>query len=130
MKVATFIGSVRKKNTYDACKMFLNEITTFGNVESEMVCLDDYNLKVCTGCKMCLDKGEEYCPLEDDRNTLIRKMIESDGVIFASPNYCFNVSALMKLFLDRLAYFGHRPAFFGKTFSSIIYSCTGNIWRR
>ena len=47
-------------------------------------------------------------------------MKESDGVIFATPNYSFNVSALMKIFLDRLAYFGHRPAFFGKIFTSIV----------
>ena len=120
MKVTAFIGSARKKHTYNACKMLLDEIAAFGDIESEIVCLNDYNLKVCTGCILCLDKGEEYCPLEDDRRILIKKMIDSDGVIFASPNYSFNVSALMKLFLDRLAYFGHRPAFFGKTFSSIV----------
>ena len=32
----------------------------------------------------------------------------------------FQVSAIMKTFLDRLAFFGHRPFFFGKTFTSIV----------
>jgi multimeric flavodoxin WrbA len=74
---------------------------------------------VCKGCKLCLDKGEELCPLKDDRDKLIEKMNLSDGIILASPNYSFNVSGLMKVFLDRLGFIFHRPRFFGKTYSSI-----------
>ena len=38
---------------------------------------------------LCLNKGEELCPLKDDRDLLIDKMNNSDGIIFASPNYSF-----------------------------------------
>ena len=72
------------------------------------------------GLKLCLDKGEELCPLKDDRNKLIEKINNSDGVVFASPNYSFSVSGLMKVFLDRLGFNFHRPCFFGKTFTSIV----------
>lgn len=72
------------------------------------------------GCKLCLDKGEELCPLKDDRDKLIEKMMGSDGVVFASPNYSFQVSAQMKIFLDRLGFIFHRPRFFGKAFTSIV----------
>ena len=44
----------------------------------------------------------------------------SDGVVLASPNYSFQVSALTKAFLDRLGFAFHRPRFFGKTFTSIV----------
>ena len=47
-------------------------------------------------------------------------MIASDGVVFASPNYSFHVSDLMKVFLDRLGFVFHRPRFFGKTYTSIV----------
>ncbi|MGO9482793.1 MAG: flavodoxin family protein [Candidatus Kryptoniota bacterium] len=47
-------------------------------------------------------------------------MMTSDGVVFASPNYSFQVSAIMKTFLDRLGFVFHRPQFFGKTFTSIV----------
>ena len=47
-------------------------------------------------------------------------MMASDGVVFASPNYSFQVSGLMKTFLDRLGFAFHRPRFFGKTFTSIV----------
>ena len=41
-----------------------------------------------------------------------KKMQKADGVIFTSPNYVFNVSGLMKKFIDRLGYVCHRPRFF------------------
>jgi multimeric flavodoxin WrbA len=67
-----------------------------------------------------LPQGEEFCPLKDDRDVLIRKMMTSDGVVFASPNYSYQVSATMKIFLDRLGFIFHRPHFFGKTYTSIV----------
>ena len=120
MKVTAFVGSARKKHTYHASEQFLKNLQSLGDIEYEIVALSNYNLLACKGCKLCTDKGEEFCPLNDDRDKLIKKMLDSDGVIFASPNYFFHVSALMKLFLDRLGFFGHRPLFFGKTFTCIV----------
>jgi len=120
MRVTAFIGSARIKHTYNATEQFLKILQSFGDVEYEIVRLSDCKLGTCKGCKLCLDKGEELCPLKDDRDKLIDKMINSDGVIFASPNYSFQVSALMKIFLDRLGFLFHRPRFFGKTFTSIV----------
>jgi hypothetical protein len=47
-------------------------------------------------------------------------MTASDGVVFASPNYSFQVSAIIKTFLDRLGFAFHRPRFFGKTYTCIV----------
>jgi multimeric flavodoxin WrbA len=120
MKVTAFIGSGRKQHTYKASEKFLQNLQSLGKIEYEIVRLSDYNLGTCKGCRLCLDKGEEFCPFKDDRDKLIEKMKNSDGVIFASPNYSFQVSALMKIFLDRLGFFFHRPLFFGKTFTCIV----------
>jgi multimeric flavodoxin WrbA len=120
LKVTAFIGSARKKHTYDAVRQFLEKLQSFGDIETEIVMLSDYKLQTCKGCQCCFAKGEELCPLKDDRDKLIKKMIASDGVIFASPNYSFQVSGLMKIFLDRIAFLLHRPRFFGKTYTSIV----------
>lgn len=77
MKVTAFVGSARKKHTYDASEKFLKKLESYGDVETEIVRLSDFNLKVCRGCKLCCDKGEELCPLKDDRDILIQKMIGS-----------------------------------------------------
>lgn len=120
MKVTAFIGSARKKHTYNATEKFLQKMQSLGDIEYEIVPLNDYNLGTCKGCKLCFDKGEELCQYKDDRDKLIAKIINSDGVIFSSPNYSFNVSALMKIFLDRLGFLFHRPCFFGKAFTCIV----------
>ena len=120
MKVTAFVGSARKKHTYNATEQFLQNLQSLGDIEYEIVSLSDYRLEVCKGCKLCFEKGEEFCPLKDDRDILFNKMNNSDGIIFASPNYSFNVSGLMKIFLDRLGFIFHRPRFFGKAFTSIV----------
>jgi multimeric flavodoxin WrbA len=119
-RVTAFVGSARKGHTYDAAAQFLGKLQSMGDIEGEIVRLSDYRLLTCRGCKLCFEKGEEHCPLKDDRDALIEKMMASDGVVFASPNYSFQVSALMKTFLDRLGFAFHRPRFFGKTFTSIV----------
>jgi multimeric flavodoxin WrbA len=119
--ITAFVGSARKKGlTYAATRQFLNNLQSCGEFEGEVVFLSDYNLRACRGCKSCFAKGEECCPLKDDRDVLIAKMMNSDGVVFASPNYSFQVSAIMKTFLDRLGFAFHRPCFHGKTFTSIV----------
>lgn len=120
MKVTAFVGNAQKRHTYDATVQFLQKLQSLGDVEYEIVRLNDYSLKTCKGCRLCIDKGEELCPLKDDRDLLIAKILDSDGVIFATPNYSFQVSAWMKIFLDRLGFAFHRPRFFGITFTSLV----------
>ncbi len=119
-RVTAFVGSPRKQHTYDAVRQFLTSLQSLGEIDSEIVPLADYQLKTCKGCQLCFNKGEEFCPSEDDRDLLIEKMMASDGVVFASPNYSFQVSGTLKTFLDRLGFVFHRPRFFGKVFTSIV----------
>jgi multimeric flavodoxin WrbA len=119
-RVTAFVGSARKKHTYNATQQFLENLRSLGDIETEIIALSDYRLGTCRGCKLCFEKGEESCPFKDDRNVLIEKIATSDGVVFASPNYSFQLSAIMKIFLDRLGFMFHRPRFFGRTFTSIV----------
>jgi len=119
-KVTAFVGSAHKKNTHNAVVQFLNNLQALGDVECEIVTLSDYTLKACRGCRLCFEKGEEFCPLKDDRDALFEKIMASDGVVFATPNYTFQVSGIMKTFLDRFGFVGHRPRYFGKAFTSIV----------
>jgi NAD(P)H-dependent FMN reductase len=119
-KVTAFVGCATKKATYHAVRQFLDNLQAHGDVEVEIVRLSDYRLEPCRGCKQCFTRGEEHCPLKDDRDLLLAKLKAADGVVFATPNYSFQVSALLKLLLDRLGYAFHRPQFHGKTFTSIV----------
>jgi multimeric flavodoxin WrbA len=121
MKVTAFIGGGRKKKyTHYATEQFLKKLQSLGDIECEIVNLSDYQLETCIGCCTCFSKGEEFCPFKDDRDKLFEKINNSNGIIFATPNYSFNVSGRMKIFLDRLGFYFHRPHFFGKTFTGIV----------
>lgn len=124
-KIIAIIGSQRKGGTYNAVLRFEQFLQEFGPVECENIQLSDVNLGFCRGCKLCFDKGEEFCPLKDDRDLLMQKIEAADGVIFASPNYSFHISARMKNLFDRLAFIFHRPRYFGKCSTTIV---TQGIW--
>jgi multimeric flavodoxin WrbA len=120
-QVTAFVASAHKGGaTYTAARRFLDDLESFGDIHGEIVVLSDYDIGTCRGCKVCFERGEEHCPLKDDRDLLIEKMMDSDAVVFASPNYSFQVSAIMKIFLDRLGFLFHRPRFHGKTSTAIV----------
>ncbi len=119
-KVTGFVGSGHRHNTHKAVVQFMQYLKAFGDVETEILTLSDYKLGLCRGCRLCFEKGEEFCPLKDDRDVLLAKIDASDGVVFASPNYSFQLSGMMKAFLDRVGFICHRPRYFGKAFTSIV----------
>jgi multimeric flavodoxin WrbA len=124
-KVTAFVASGARRNTYRAVVQFQKNLQLWGDVDFEIVMLSEYNLKFCRGCRLCFDKGEEFCPLKDDRDVLFAKIDASDGVIFATPNYNFQMSGLMKAFLDRFGFVFHRPRYMGKSFTSIVTQGVG-----
>jgi multimeric flavodoxin WrbA len=122
-KVVAIVGCANKRNLHRAVVQFQDNLQGLGGVECEIVSLGDYSLKPCRGCRLCFDKGEEFCPLHDDRDLLFGKIEAADGIVLASPNYSFHVSGIMKVFLDRFGFAFHRPRYFGKAFTSIV--CQG-----
>lgn len=126
MKILTIICSLRKKHTYEAAKRFEDAHRAYGaDCEYEYLFLKDLNMQTCNGCFLCISKGEQYCPLKDDRDYLLEKVDSADCIILASPNYVMNVNWITKNLIDRLAYILHRPRFFDKRF--ILLLTSGNF---
>jgi multimeric flavodoxin WrbA/putative sterol carrier protein len=73
----------------------------------EEIFLSQHDIKYCTGCAVCLEKGA--CWIRDDHKQLVQRVLDADAVILASPVYFLNVTAQMKTFLDRSLGYGHRP---------------------
>ncbi len=111
MKIIAICGSPRKGNTYSVLD---NIKKNFPDIDFKILMLKDLNFEMCKGCYSCVMRGEEKCPLKDDRDMLVKKMTEADGVIFSSPVHSHMVSAFMKNFFDRFGYLAHRPQFFDK----------------
>ena len=108
MRILAIIASPRKGNTYRLVRQIESEMRRCGDdMEVEYLFLKDTQLEPCKGCFTCISKGEQMCPIKDNRSQIEEKMMVTDGVIFASPVYSFNVSALMKNLVDRMSYVSH-----------------------
>ena len=116
MKILAVIASpLGKGNTYRTVKAVEDRLKALDKtVEFEYLILKDMDFQLCRGCYQCLAKGEQYCPLKDERTAVEEKILKCDGIIFASPVYNYNMSWMAKNFSDRFAYISHRPRFHGK----------------
>jgi multimeric flavodoxin WrbA len=116
MKVLAIMGSPRKLgNTYRVVEQIKESLLEANpGLEFEYLFLRDANLELCTGCFVCISRGEDKCPLRDGRDDIMQKLMAADGIILAAPCYAGGVPALMKNFIDRFAYTCHRPRFFDK----------------
>jgi len=121
MKVLAICGSPHKGDSYSTLRDIKQNNP---NVNFKILLLREFNLKDCMGCYTCVAKGEENCPLKDDRDKIIKEMKDADGIIFTSPTYVYHSTALMKKFIERTGFFGHRPIFFDK-FAMVIGNCKG-----
>ncbi len=118
MKLLVIIGSHRKNgNTANIVNMLNYELSSQANnneITVNTVYLAHQNIQMCRGCRICFDKGEQFCPLKDDLLQIKEKIAASDVIILASPVYVEDVTGVMKNWIDRMAFVCHRPEYFGK----------------
>lgn len=118
--IVAILGSPRKGQSYRIVKQFAEALARNQEIDFQYVFLKDLRIEPCRGCGLCLEKGEDLCPLKDQREDLFQQMAQADGIIMATPVYSLQVSALLKNMLDRFAYIFHRPCFFGKVFMPVV----------
>lgn len=131
IRITAINSSFRKTgNTMGIVKQLegkLHQIASENGVELRFETIDlcDANIPLCRGCRLCFDKGEEYCPHRQKVHETAQKILEADAVILSSPVYVEDVSGTMKNWIDHMAYNCHRPAFTGKTACLVTTSGTG-----
>jgi multimeric flavodoxin WrbA len=99
MKVVAIGGSPRLKgNTNFLIDQALGELALQG-LETEKIVLNEYKIAPCQGHDDCASFTQ--CRMKDDAPWILDKFSQADGLILASPVYCFSYSAQMKTFQDR-----------------------------
>ncbi len=122
-KILIISGSARKKG--DGFRITESLIKKFGdesNFEWEYLFLNDYEIKGCIGCRICINKNEKLCPFKDDLLNIVSKMNDADGFVVTTPVYSMAITSQMKAFIDRTNYLLHRPTMIGRP--TIIISTT------
>lgn len=117
IKVLGISGSARdeldnaqeKSNSETLLEKCLEQCKKEG-AEVEMIKLRNFKINHCKACySTCNTQCHFYCscyakntPLTDDMTTqLYDKILEADGIIFATPVNNYSMSTLMKTFIDR-----------------------------
>ena len=79
--------------------------------KTEMIHLGRMNINSCKGCFSDMETRCHYlCDCyDDDFPGIARKIIDADGVIFASPTYMFGMSSTLKRFFERWISFKTPP---------------------
>jgi multimeric flavodoxin WrbA len=93
--------------------------------KSEIIHLDDVRVFFCKHCEEC-HKKILHCSIEDDVAVILKKMLEADGIILASPNYINQVTASMKALFERASHFIHCKRLLGKYIAGVVSSGSGN----
>lgn len=104
-------ASPRRANTDLAVKEALKAAEELGSfVRTEFLALRDYDIKPCTGCMKCFGwmapaEDEWQCyDHQDDSAILVKKLGACDGLIFGSPVYATDVTALARIFMEKTPY--------------------------
>ncbi len=102
MKITIYYGSIHKErgNTYVIINEFAEGAKKAG-AEVDIVLLAEKKINNCVACLKCWTKTPGKCVLKDDMPDLLEQFMASDLVVLATPVYNYNVTGIMKTFLDR-----------------------------
>ena len=99
MKIVGILGSLRKKgNTEILLDLALEEARKNGAQVSK-ISLRGRTIAPCNGCQKCFKTGK--CVIRDDMQQVYKEMLESEGIIWATPVYFWSMTGLTKIVMDR-----------------------------
>jgi multimeric flavodoxin WrbA len=99
MHILAIVASPRLGgNTNYLVDQALQEAAKIG-ATTEKIILSEHKLSPCLAHANC--SGFDVCARQDDSNWILDKFLKADGVILATPVYYYDVSAWMKIFIDR-----------------------------
>ena len=61
-----------------------------------------YKTQGCISCRLCQERKAYGCVIQDGVKPVLKMMIDSDVIVFATPLYFFSASAQIKVVLDRM----------------------------
>jgi multimeric flavodoxin WrbA len=105
-KVLAFMGSPRKTGNTSLLLNKFMEGASLNSEWTETIQTHEMELKYCTGCLRCNILGR-CAQSGDEWESISRKILEADVLVFASPVYFHHVSAPMKKLIDRFRSFIH-----------------------
>ena len=125
MKITAIVGSPRgMKGATGRLMEIVIEGARKRGASVEIFTVKGQEIKPCKACDVCHRDGT--CPQKDAFNAVKESMDKSDGIILATPNYIFHVSAQLKALLDRCGSVLHLQEYEGKYGAAVVTSGGGD----
>ncbi|MGD0596052.1 MAG: flavodoxin family protein [Sedimentisphaerales bacterium] len=99
MKVLGISTSPRDNSNSDILLRKALSGASSAGAEAEYLRLCKFNITPCSACGACYATGE--CPVQDDFQAVLPKILATDRLIFASPIFFMSVCAQAKILIDR-----------------------------
>lgn len=111
-KIIAIVGTYRKGKTIDTVVDELLRAAQQQSCQTEKIFLLDKHIEFCTNCRNCTQQAgiiRGDCVISDDMKQILDKIDSADGIVLAAPINWFNITALMKRFVERLLPYGYWP---------------------
>ncbi|MEM3420985.1 MAG: flavodoxin family protein [Candidatus Hadarchaeum sp.] len=102
IKILGIVGSPRAGGNTEILVNETLKAAAEEGANTELLRLCDKEIKPCDGCRACRKTRE--CWINDDFRPVFDKMVESDGIIIASPVYFSSATPQVKALIDRAGY--------------------------
>ncbi len=100
MKIVALFGSPRPNgNTATLAKAFIETAESFG-AQVQSFLLNKLDIKGCQACDICKTKTD-HCVIKDDISTILSAVQAADVLVAATPIYFADITAQLKIFVDR-----------------------------
>ena len=94
-------GSPRKGGNSDVIMRSVLQGAKESKIHCDAAQLRDFQFQSCIGCERC--RKDKICTgLADGMTLLYPKIIDAKGLVLVSPTHNYNITAMMKAFIDRL----------------------------
>lgn len=111
-KIVAITGSYRRGGITDQAAAEAAAGARSAGAGVEIINLLDRHIEFCTNCRACTQEpgaARGACVLADDMAGILDQVDAADGLILAAPVNYFNVTALMRRFLERMAVYAYWP---------------------
>jgi multimeric flavodoxin WrbA len=116
MYIVAISGSPRKNGN---TAILVKEVLKHLRGRKRFISLAGLNINPCDSCDRCWKENIE-CVVDDDIRWIIREMEKADVIIFGSPCYFGNVSAQLKMLMDRTVSVSEKGVFKDKIGAAVV----------
>ncbi len=115
MHLVSIMGSYRKGKTIDTLldKAIEGVQSVKSDVTIDKINLVEKHIEYCKNCHICkkdiVSTPLSSCPIQDDMQEIYSMLIKADVYIFGTPVNFGHETAIMKTFIERIAYVLARP---------------------